>query len=484
MEPVGLGVKVQQPFETIGNVMNIANTAQQMQRGNLALQTEDMVLRERKGVEQFLANPRNYMNERGEVDFPKLQSSVLSIAPTTGSQYIQHVTEAQKAGTEARRALNTASEEERKIAGTLAMSLTGKPAAQAAEILTGYATQNPNLKPAVDAMVKYYIAPNAGNQKGLDAAYLNIGRGIMTPSEQDTAISGRYTPTGGTLTQTGQVAQAAGMAQPSLPVTMAPGNLETIETDAYNRKHIVSRSPQGTILSTRPMPESGGAAGGQRRSQFNAPPGDPEAVPAFTAERTAINNAAKSAQNSIFNNDQIIRLADETHPGKGAEILQRLGGGYAALPWTSDSATNLNRLGHFIALETVQNAQQMGIGGTDAGRSLSAQATTDTQWTKDAIKSAAKVNKAISTGLLQYNAGMENAIKAAGDDVLAIRDFKNKWTQSFDIDLFRYANALEKKDAATIDEILGKPGSKERAERAKALAAKSARINQLVTTGQ
>jgi hypothetical protein len=91
MEPVGLGVKVQDAFTPIKNVLDIAGSAQQLQRHGMAAQTEQMVLQERQQVQQYLSNPRNYTNERGEVDFQKLAPAILQIAPTTGSQYIQHV---------------------------------------------------------------------------------------------------------------------------------------------------------------------------------------------------------------------------------------------------------------------------------------------------------------------------------------------------------------------------------------------------------
>lgn len=487
MEPVGLGVKVQQPFETIGGVLNIANTAQQMQRSNIGLQTEDMVLRERKAVGEYIANPKNYTNERGELDFPKLQSSILSIAPTTGSEYIKHVTEAQRAGTEARRSLNAATKEELGAVGTLAMSLTGKPAGEAASILHGYAEQNPNFRPAVDSMIKYYIGPNAGNQKALDAAYLGIGRSVMPASEQARALEGNYVGAGGTLEQSSPVAKAAAQGPQSIDVTLAPGQRETIEKDAFDRQRIVGRNAKGEILYSRPMPEPEGRRstdGGGRRSSFDPPPGDPQSVPLFVAERQKVNQAAGSAQNSRFNNSEIIRLADQAHTGKGAEILQGLGGGYAAIPWTADMATNFNRLGHFIALESANTAAAMGLSGSDAKVGLAQQATIDTGWTKDGIKSAAKVNDALASGLMRFNEGMEKSIRAAGDDVLAIRDFKNKWTNTFDVNVYRYANALERKDQETINEILGKPGTPERAAKAKALAAKSARLYQLTTTGQ
>lgn len=472
MEPVGLGVKVQQPFETLGNVVNMANTVQQMQRGNIALQTEDMVLRERQGVQQFLSNPRNYMNERGEVDSQKLQSSIMSIAPTTGSEYVKQVTEAQKVGTEAKKALNELSEQERGIVGKIANSAVGMSADQARKVFGVHAEQNPRIAPLFKAL-DYALG---GDQKTRDAALMQFGRSVQPVSEQQGAIQGTYLQTGGTAQQISPTALSAGQATESLPITMAPGNLETIEQDAAGNKHIVSRSPQGSILSTRPL---GGKPQGVGNS-FNMPPGDREAIPQLTAERQRINDAAKSAQTSRFNNAQILQLADETHPGKGAEILQRLGGGYAAIPWTSDSATNFNRLGHFIALEAVNASNAMGIGGTDAGRALAQQATLDTGWTKDAIKSAVKVNDALSAGLLKYNEGMEKAIKNAGGNVLAAREFKNSWTQSFDVNLFRLQNAIERKDQGEIDSILGKKGSAEYRANAKRLAEKSQRLDQLM----
>ena len=111
-------------------------------------------------------------------------------------------------------------------------------------------------------------------------------------------------------------------------------------------------------------------------------------------------------------------------------------------------------------------------------------ASGSTAWTPKAIIGMAKINDALSTGVENFNTGMENAIKASGGNILAARDFQNKWTQAFNPDVYRYANALNSGDSAEIDAILGPKGSKQRIERARALATNSARMNRLVTTGQ
>ena len=47
MEPVGLGIKPQAPFQAIGDVMNIATKAQALQQGALEIEKNTISLGER-----------------------------------------------------------------------------------------------------------------------------------------------------------------------------------------------------------------------------------------------------------------------------------------------------------------------------------------------------------------------------------------------------------------------------------------------------
>jgi hypothetical protein len=190
----------------------------------------------------------------------------------------------------------------------------------------------------------------------------------------------------------------------------------------------------------------------------------------------------QTVKQSQYNYNQILNLADKTLTGVGAETIAKLGGGFAAIPFTTDEATNLNLLGHAIALETGQLAARAGL-GTNQGRDLALEQVSKTNWTKEAIKSSARTNRALTTGADLYGLGMENAIKASGNNPLAGRDYTSKWSSVADVNALKYYDAIlnkDKQEIKTLVDSVGGPDSKGYKE----LVNKYQQIYQLVTKGQ
>jgi len=160
---------------------------------------------------------------------------------------------------------------------------------------------------------------------------------------------------------------------------------------------------------------------------------------------------------STYNYNQIIDLANKSITGVGAQTIAKLGGGYSAIPWTSDETSNLQQLGHYMALQTGNLAQQAGL-GTDQGRSIAQEQIGTTNWTNDAIKSTARTNRALVTASDLYGLGMSNAIKKAGNNPLAGRDYMEKWASVAEIDALKYYDAIKNKDKVEIRKIIDKVG--------------------------
>jgi hypothetical protein len=188
-------------------------------------------------------------------------------------------------------------------------------------------------------------------------------------------------------------------------------------------------------------------------------PGEtPETYKAAQNIRMASADAAAQVPMQTFNSNQIIKLADDVLTGKGAGMLANLTGGYAALPWTADNATNLNQLGHYMALQTASLAQSSGLGGTDAARGIAGQIAGTTDWTAPAIKQTARVNRALSTGTELFNRGVQNAFTASKGDAFSARDFQNKWSQTVDVNALRLYDAIRNNDKQGIQEIVSQVG--------------------------
>jgi hypothetical protein len=227
--------------------------------------------------------------------------------------------------------------------------------------------------------------------------------------------------------------------------------------------------PMSSNVQGRPLPPQG-----QPQPGYSAPPlagttpvarirpGEtPQTVEAANQIRSVAANAAAQVPNQTFNNDQIIKLADEALTGRGAGMLANLTGGYAmfnAVGLGGGNATALNQLGHYMSLQTASLAQSSGLAGTDAARNIAAESTGTINWTPQAIQKTARVNRAMSTATDLFNQGVQNAFTESKNDPLSARDFQNKWSQTADINAIRLYDAMKNKDKDAIREVVTAAG--------------------------
>jgi hypothetical protein len=210
--------------------------------------------------------------------------------------------------------------------------------------------------------------------------------------------------------------------------------------------------PPGPITVVPPSTEPGTTPVARMR------PGE-TAETLASANQLRIRSQESAAQVPIqtFNNNQIIKLADDVLTGRGANFVGNLSGGYAGLPFTSDNATNLNVLGHYMSLQTASLAQNAGLGGTDAGRAIAGEMAGTTSWTAPAIKQTARVNRALTTAADLFNQGVQATFDKTKDP-FSVRDFQNKWAQTVDINAVRLFDALRNNDKDAIKEVVTAAG--------------------------
>jgi hypothetical protein len=159
-----------------------------------------------------------------------------------------------------------------------------------------------------------------------------------------------------------------------------------------------------------------------------------------------------------FNSNQIIKLADDVISGKGAGTIANLTGGYAALNGLGiggENATNLQQLGHYMALQTQALTAGTGLANTDAGRAIGGQMAGDIQWTPEAIKQTARVNRALSTGTELFAQGVENNFNRSKNP-FAAAEFQQRWSQTLGndgVNAIRLYDAIRSKDNDAIKEV-------------------------------
>ena len=266
----------------------------------------------------------------------------------------------------------------------------------------------------------------------------------------------------------------------------------TGKTDAAGNPTAYQKDQYGNIIGEVVIPA--GVQAPQPGGQNPAVPSNvPVRMPFETPENITkarniqlnANEAARGVQTSQFNNNKIIGLADKALVGSNAELLSKLGGGFAAVPWTSDATQNRQILGHQLALETANLAAGAGL-GTDAARGLAERMSGTTDWTPEAIKSTARMNRALTTGTDMFNRGVNAAVAAAQNNPIAARDFQNKWsTQEQLVPTLQFIDALRNaKDdpagaKAAVDAVggYGSPAYK-------AMLQRAGKLNELMMKGQ
>jgi hypothetical protein len=514
-----MNINYPQPQQTsLGDMVNLAsgiqNFQQTQQLNPLALekaQIENQVLKqkndERLRLQEFTSNPANWQTN-GRIDMDKINAVIPKIAPLTGPDVISSLSGLSKSQTEAASAKQALTQTERTIIGNTdhALGLMGVNDPQKViQVYKGLIKNNPD-NPSLERMINSRIDLLSKAEAGpaITKDLLAESASLLSIPEQRSQFSPKVslTNTGGQLQETittpmsptGQAPniQMTGRGQ---PLTMPPGTqyVPTGKTDQNNNPTAIAYSPNGQILGeiTIPagvspnmmqgaqqpgaMPPQGAMpqqGGGMPQQQVVAPqaPAMPSNAPArmrpgenadtlrdAQAIRTRSMAAAANVPNQQFNSNQIIKIADDVISGKGAGAIANLTGGYAALPFGGDNATNLQQLGHYMALQTAELSKSSGLSGTDAANQIAGQIAGTTDWTAPAIKQTARVNRALSTATSLFNQGVENEFNKTKDP-FAARDFQNKWSQIADVNAIRLYDAMKNSDKEGMKEVVNAVG--------------------------
>lgn len=503
---IALGVKQTDALTNLSNLLNMGNAAQQLQLNKelnpLKIQQQEQLTeqgkyttekaaqgnQERLLLQKFMANPNNWQTD-GRIDIDKINDVIPKIAPLTGDETISRLTTLGKAQTQAFEANQNLTLEQRAIiAGPL--DILGRLGVEKKDkyleeldLLKDKHPKNKDLHKLIDSQKT--IIKNMPEGQSLASAAIRGSQELLKPTEKEAT----FKPTAGTADTGSAVYQTTttpsiGNVPPKIQVAtelfqkqLPPGSriVPNGAIDEYNRPKAYVYSPDGTSVQEVVLPAAVAPSG--QIQQQNAPqpvqqvtPNAPAAnqpnqmvepvnrqpvrlPPGETAEtktqaQQIIENARKAAstvQNQQFNNNEIIKIADKVATGAGADVLAKLSGGYAAIPFTSDNAKNLNVLGHYMALQTAELAKSSGVNNTNAGQELAGQLSGTTDWTPEAIKSTARVNRALSSGTDLFNRGIQNSYAKTKSPFTA-REFQNKWSQVADVNAIRLIDAAKNKE--------------------------------------
>ena len=504
---------------------------QEVKRGAITLGQAEQADKERLAVQNLMATNPNAIMTNGMFDPAKLNDVIPKLAPYTGSEYITKFSTLGKAQNELMDSSTKLSQGDKAVIagplGVLGRSGVADPKVYLGELdyLAKQHEGNPNMLRLIKAQRDIISQLPPGEHVAQGA--IRASESLLAPTQQREA----FTPQAGTI-NTGAsilpttVQPSVGGSKPTISVggtplaqvQVGPGQRmeATGEKDMNNNPIYQVKDVNGQVIGTvvvpAGVPQSWLPGGGGQPVPAPAPaPAPGQAKPPPAANRTSnvpvvvaptnapvrlppgeTSDTLTAAQNirlnanrgaaevplQQFNSNQIIKLADDVITGKGAGLLSSLSGGYAAIPWTSDQATNLNQLGHYMSLQTASLAKTAGLSGTDAANRLAGEMSGTTEWTAPAIKQTARVNRALSTGTELFNMGVENAFKRTNNPFSA-REFQNKWAATTDINAIRLYDALKNNDKEAIAEVVRQAGGQNSAGY-KALVNKIGQMNALI----
>jgi hypothetical protein len=285
---------------------------------------------------------------------------------------------------------------------------------------------------------------------------------------------------------TGQTAPA-GFIQGQLP----PGTqLVAQEGDGTGlpagTKYIMNPNGAPTII-----PQGGMNQGGMNPVQQGQPPQKPlvtnlAPITENTNARgmeivTQAREKAAGIPTLRFNAGKIIEYAEKASTGTGGALLNDLKGNFAGLPFTGNTVTDFNLLGHNLAMQNAVLAKTPGINSSDAGQKLAGEISGTTSWDKKSIIEATRTNRMMGEINDLFNQGVQKYAKSPEKAI----EFQNKWNSVLDLDTIRlYDAAINKKtDPKAYQSVVDNLGGN-KSNRFIDAAKHIDKINDLITKGQ
>jgi hypothetical protein len=259
-------------------------------------------------------------------------------------------------------------------------------------------------------------------------------------------------------------------------------------------KYIMNQSGTPTIIPQGGMNQGGMNQGGMNQGgmiQGQQPTQKPLVTglaPTTETNLTKGNEIVNQAREKAvgvpmlrFNSGKIIEYAEKASTGTGGALLNDLKGNFAGLPFTGNTVSDFNLLGHQLALQNAELAKTPGINSSDAGQRLAGEMSGTTSWDRKSIIEATRTNRMMGEIVDLFNQG----VKTHGKSPEKAIEFQNKWNKTLDIDTIRlYDAALNKKTDPkayqSVVENLGGNKSNRFIDAAKHID----KINDLITKGQ
>jgi hypothetical protein len=504
---VALGINAQDPnqgLNTLSKIMGLgqqglAIRGQQSQNQSLAAKAtiDTQTAKENQALAGLMSDPiKNGLVDQNGSPTKDAQTIIMQAAPTTGSQHYENLVNAATKKVAFNSSVNSLRTSERAelgqaIAGVTARAESPSDITDAIDALvaskkgtpeeTNYSTIAETAKAAINHLAnqtKGSNAPVPGKEPWrMGAANIATSISGTGPAAQNTGAGVvNRDPVTGALTQPPGAATGSAI-NPTIPpgYQMLNGQLVKIADSGVSLPDVRQPSqPPAKPGGLQPLP----------KPALNAPKADQDRYLAQTADSTkhvqdvsaAANDPQNGTQVSRYRNAQILSILNkgDAQTGPNKELLNHIESTLTG----GNSGTPYQTIGHYLAQNSAAVAAKMGVPNTNMGSEQAAASAGNVRQNPDAIKEITKVNDGVNTALDLYNKGLSKATNN-GANTDKVPAFRQAFGQNFDMNLFRYEDAVRNGDKAEIDKIaksLGPQGMQQ-------LGAKRKVIQSLANTG-
>ena len=431
---VARGAQAYQQLQQV-NPLLLQQQQQATRTGEIALTVEEQKDKERRNMQTFFADPNNFQTN-GRVDIDKINKVVPTIAPLTGSEYINKYTTLGNAQTDAIKAKQGLTQDQRSmvaqrfsILGRLGVKDKNAYIAEM-DLLKKENPDNPDLSRLIDS---YKTIWENTMQSGDDLPNKAIAgaQTLLTPTQQQTQLapSIEITPQGQTVT----VQPSVGAKQPTATIAIAGGMQGNVPTaggapqigagtevaPGMRVPYPVRRADQPYIKE--PTEEKDQAAGADYRN--NLVNGQMGLAQGRRNVEEVIQQANKIGQQLIFEKGGI--------PG---QIEQKIR--------SAIGSEQYDMLAKDLANMAITNSKAMGsVGGTVAGLDMAAVANGTVKVPPDVLVKIARRVQADQTNLDMQANGAQKFYEKFGDNNM--KAYQQVWNKNADSKIFEAMNIVK-----------------------------------------
>jgi hypothetical protein len=447
ISPIAAGIQPPQQM-SLADMMNLARGSQAYQQagqinplelqqkqqatrtGEIALGVEEQKNRERTNLQSFFSDPNNFQTD-GRIDIDKINAQVPKIAPLTGPDYVGKMTTLAGAQSEALKAKQNLTQDQRQIVGST-LGVIGRSGVDDPQIaikeLKMLSDQNPNNVDLKNLVEKSYVPIFSQMQKGpqVTDALIKASQAILTPTQIQSQLAPtvQVTESGKTITTQPSV----GAAPPTANVGVVGGMQPNVPPAAVGAGTEIApgmRVPYPVRRADQP---------------FMAEPTEQKDQTSGSEYRNTIVNAQMGLSQSRRNTEEVIQQANKI----GNELFFEKGGIPGAFEQkirSSIGSEQYDLLAKDLANMALSNAKAMGgAGNTVAGLDMQAVANGTIKVPPDVLVKIARRVQAGQTEIDMQANGSQRFFEKFGDNNM--KAYQQAWNANADTKIFEAMNII------------------------------------------